>query len=277
LRWLASEIVHTGAMADPAAPVFADHVAENRRHWDADAPKWVASGERAWAQTEPTWGIWGVANRELPLLPDDLDGQRAIELGCGTGYVSAWMQRRGATVYAIDNSAEQLATARRLAVAHGVDDIEWVHGDAEHVPQPDASFDFAISEYGAAIWCNPRVWIPEAHRLLRRGGSLVFLGNHPLATICTHPDGALPVGTTLERGYFGLGRLDWTAAAEDPGGIEFNMEISSWMRLFRDLGFDVADYHEIQAPSSAEGVKFSVPATWAKRFPAEQAWVLVKR
>ena len=263
-------------VTDPAVgPV--DHVAENRRYWDAGAANWVAAGERAWAAAEPTWGIWGIPNAELALLPDDLTGMRAIELGCGTGYVSAWMRRRGASVYAIDNSAEQLATATRLAGEHGIDDIDWVHGSAEEVPEPDASFDFAISEYGAAIWCDPHVWIPEAHRLLRHGGRLVFLGNHPLAMVCTPADGAAPTGLTLEVDYFGLGRLDWTAAVDDPGGIEFNMEISSWMHLFDDVGFDVVDFHEIQAPSSAEGTAFSVSASWARRFPAEQAWELVKR
>jgi hypothetical protein len=55
------------------------------------------------------------------------------------------------------------------------------------------------------------------------------------------------------------------------------MEISSWMRLFRGVGFDVEAFHEIQAPASAEGTEFWVPAAWAKRFPAEQAWELVKR
>jgi len=254
-----------------------DHVAENRWHWDANAPQWVASGERAWAQDEPTWGIWGVPNHEIPLLPGDLTGQRAIELGCGTGYVSSWMRRRGASVYAIDNSDRQLATARRLAGEHGVDDIEWVHGNAENVDQPDGSFDFAISEYGASIWCDPHVWIREAHRLLRPGGRLVFLGNHPLAMVCLAADGATPVGLHLERDYFGLGRLDWTDAAEDPGGIEFSMEISSWIRLFLDVGFDIVAFHEIQAPASADGTEFWVPASWAKRFPAEQAWELIKR
>jgi SAM-dependent methyltransferase len=121
------------------------------------------------------------------------------------------------------------------------------------------------------------VWIREAHRLLRPGGRLVFLGNHPLAMVCTAPDGATPTGLTLERDYFGLGRLDWTGAAEDPGGIEFNMAISSWLRLFGDVGFDVAAFHEIQAPAWADGTGFGVPAWWAKRFPAEQAWELVKR
>jgi 2-polyprenyl-3-methyl-5-hydroxy-6-metoxy-1,4-benzoquinol methylase len=43
----------------------------------------------------------------------------AVELGCGTGYVSSWMARRGArSVYGIDIAAKQLETARRLAAAH---------------------------------------------------------------------------------------------------------------------------------------------------------------
>ncbi len=253
-----------------------DHVAENRRHWDEQAPEWVAAGERAWAQADPDWGIWSISNDDLPLLPDDLEGLRAIELGCGTGYVSSWMRRRAASVYAIDNSTEQLATARRLAAEHGVDDIEWVHGNAEVVPQPDESFDFAISEYGAALWCDPHRWIPEVHRLLRSGGRLTFLSTHPLGMVCTPIDGASPAGPTLERPYFGLGRLDWTDAVDDPGGIEFNMEISSWMRLFRDVGFDVVDYIEVQAPADATETHFWVPADWAKQYPSEQAWILTK-
>jgi SAM-dependent methyltransferase len=254
-----------------------DHVAENRRHWDQMAPDWVGRGEWAWAQDEPSWGCWAIPNREAPLLPDDLSGQRAIELGCGTGYVSAWMRRRGATVYALDNSEQQLATARRLCEVHGLDGIEWVHGDAERVDQPDGSFDLAISEYGAAIWCDPHVWIPEAHRLLRPGGRLAFLGNHPLAMICMPVAGDGPTGYTLERDYFGLDRMDWTEAVEEPGGIEFNLPISAWLALFRTTGFDVVDYVEIQAPASAHGVAFTVDAEWSRRFPSEQVWILTKR
>ncbi len=102
------------------------------------AQDWVAPGERNWAQ-EACWGTWAIPNTELPLLADELAGQRAIELGCGTGYVSAWMRRRGALVYAIDNSEDRLATARRLCDVHGLDGIEWVHGNAEAMPQPDGS------------------------------------------------------------------------------------------------------------------------------------------
>ena len=90
------------------------HVHINRDYWNGMADDWVAMGERAWA-SDPSWGIWGIAEADLALVPINMTGQAAIELGCGTGYWSAWMHRRGAVATGIDISAEQLATARRLA------------------------------------------------------------------------------------------------------------------------------------------------------------------
>ena len=81
-----------------------EHVRENRRYWDGMADQWFSSGERLW-HAEPQWGQWCIPNAEAPLLPDSLSGQDAIELCCGTGYVSAWMVRRGAGVTAVDNSS----------------------------------------------------------------------------------------------------------------------------------------------------------------------------
>jgi SAM-dependent methyltransferase len=249
-----------------------DHVRVNRRHWDDQADDWVAAGERSWASPEPYWGIWGIPERELNLLPATLAGQTAIELGCGTAYVSAWMARRGAAVLAIDASSRQLRTARRLASEHRVD-LKLVQGNAETVPCPDGSFDFAVSEYGAAIWCDPHLWIPEARRLLKPGGRLVFLGNSPLASICSPPGGS-DCEPRFHRAYFDLRRLDWTSTA---GGIEFNLPISEWLRLFRDTGFEVLDYLELRAPDSASETRFGIPADWARRWPAEHAWKLRRR
>jgi SAM-dependent methyltransferase len=72
-----------------------------------------------------SWGNWSVPETELHLLPEDMSGMDAIELGCGTGYVSAWMARRGARVTGIDVSAEQLATARRLMASTGSTSPFW--------------------------------------------------------------------------------------------------------------------------------------------------------
>jgi SAM-dependent methyltransferase len=204
-----------------------------------------------------------------------MTGMDAIELGCGTGYVSSWMARRGARVVGIDISERQLETARRLAAQHKVA-LTLAHGSAEAVPRPDGSFDFAISEYGAAIWCDPHVWIREAWRLLRPGGRLVFLGNHPLTMACSPLDGS-PVAEHLSRSWFELHRLDYREVDIDPGGIEFGLSISGWFRLFREVGFQIEDFLELQAPAHFEGVRFSVPADWAKRWPSESVWKLKKR
>lgn len=239
------------------------------------AGQWVARGEDSWARSTPKWGSWELPDEGIELLPDDMSGMRAIELGCGTGYVSAWMARRGAEVVGIDVSDEQLATARRLADEHGVH-LSLIHGSAEAVPEKDASFDFAVSEYGAALWCDPYVWIPEAARLLAPGGRLAFLTNHPLLSLCYPPDGDV-ADDTLHRPYFGLHRLDWSDASIDPGGIEFNLPISEWMRLFDDAGFDVDEFLELQAPTSIDDDRYAMTAAWARQWPSEMAWKLTLR
>lgn len=251
-----------------------DYVATNRDIWNADAPNWVAPAERLWRLETPEWGAWGNSEASLHLLPSEMNNLDAIELGCGTGYVSGWMNRRGARVTAVDISAAQLATARRISQEEGAD-ITFIEGNAERTSLPDASFDFAISEYGAAIWCRPENWLREAWRLLRPGGRLVFLGNHPLSLICAPLDGS-PADRKLHRPYRDMWGEDWTEVEFEPTGICFNLTISSWMELFTTIGFNITGYHELYAPDTAMDTRAAIPADWAKCYPVEQVWRLMK-
>ena len=56
-----------------------EHVQKNRAHWDDMAKTYVASGERHWADPNPTWGIWGVPEADVRMFPDDLANQDAID------------------------------------------------------------------------------------------------------------------------------------------------------------------------------------------------------
>jgi SAM-dependent methyltransferase len=252
-----------------------EHVRANREAWDRYAADYVEPGHENWAQPEPTWGIWSIPESELLLLPEDLDGKAAVELGCGTAYVSAWLARRGARPVAIDNSPAQLETARRFQQEFALD-FPLHLGNAEATPFESASFDFAISEYGAALWADPYAWVPEAARLLRPGGTLVFLTNSALVQL-TIPDLEAdgPAGTTLLRPYFGMHRTTWP----DDTSVEFHLPHGEWIRVLRSAGFEIGRLVEIQAPADAVmNTRWSIAtAEWAHKWPSEEAWVARKR
>lgn len=244
-----------------------DYLGQNRIAWEAEAPKYVAPSQRAWG-AEPNWGIWGVAEDELNLLPD-VAGWDVLEDGCGTAYVSAWLARRGARPIGLDNSPEQLATARQLQIDHDLH-FPLVHGFAERLPFQDGTFDFVISEYGAAIWSDPYRWIPEAARVLRPGGELLFLGNSTLLMLCT-PDGEeQPAEPVLKRDFFGMHRFEWPE--DDPPSTEFHLGHGDWIRLLRDNGFEILDLVEIRSPERAELPYKFVTSDWAHRWPSEEVW-----
>jgi SAM-dependent methyltransferase len=247
-----------------------DYATFNREMWNEDAPNWVESGRANWATDSPHWGGWDVPEEEVRILPD-VRGLDVVELGCGTAYWSAWLQRMGARPVGVDLSDAQLETARELQREHG-QEFPLLHASAEAVPLPDQSFDIAFSEYGAAIWCDPYVWIPEAHRLLRPDGRLIFMCNSVLMMLCAPPSDE-PAGETLVRDQFGLHRIDW------PGGdgIDFHLPHGEMLRLLRSTGFDVEALHELQVPDGPDDeVRHYVRRAWARRWPCEEVWVARK-
>lgn len=249
-----------------------DHVAVNRAAWDIKAAEYVAPGRRAWSEAEPSWGIWHVPDTQLHLLPERLDGMDTIELGCGTAYVSAWLARRGARPVGIDNSPRQLDTASALQREHGIT-FPLLLGNAEEVPYPDASFDLAISEYGAALWCDPYRWIPEAARLLRPGGQLIFYTNGLVLVLCEQDVDGVPVDTTLRSDLFGLHRREWP----NPDSVEFHLSHGDWIRLLTRSGFTIENLVEVRPPDDATTRYPFVDIEWARRWPSEEAWIARRR
>ncbi|MGV3616923.1 MAG: methyltransferase domain-containing protein [Fimbriimonas sp.] len=142
---------------------------------------------------------------------------------------------------------------------------------AEATSLPDASFDLAISEYGASIWCDPERWIPEAARLLRPGGTLVFLRNSTLSILCSN-DAEGIAQPCLQRDWREKGPIVWD------GGHEFHMRPGDLIRLLRRNGFEIEDLIELFPPEGTDPTRHEyLPLDWARRWPGEEIWRAKKR
>lgn len=246
-------------------------VAANVAHWTtANAEHTDGAAARQWRREEIVWGVFGVPESEIGCI-GEVDGLDVVELGCGTAYVSAWLARRGARVVGVDPTPAQLATARRMQGETGLE-FPLVEATGESVPLPDASFDLAVSEYGASLWADPFEWVPEAARLLRPGGRLVFMTNSNIVMLCSPDVG--PLGTTLERPLFDLHRTEWP----DEVGVEYHLPHGRWIELLRRHGFEIEALHELRAPAdAADPVYYDyVSVEWARQWPAEELWVARK-
>ncbi len=247
-----------------------EHVRVNQAAWEDAAAEYVEPARRNWAAEAITWGIYHVPETDVGALPD-VDGLDVVELGCGTAYVSAWLARRGARPVGVDITEAQLATARALQAEHALS-FPLLQASAEDVPLPDASFDLAVSEYGASLWCDPDAWVAEAARLLRPGGGLVFLTNSVLLVLCM-PD-AGTVGERLLRDQRGLRAVSYKGEE----GVEFHLAHGEWIATLGRHGFVVEALHELYAPDGAGATRFDwLDPGWARRWPFEEIWVARKR
>jgi ubiquinone/menaquinone biosynthesis C-methylase UbiE len=251
---------------DSIAANIADWTRTNEEYTDANA-------DRAWTHEGILWGVFAIPEEQVGALPD-VNGLDVVELGCGTAYFGSWLARRGARVVGVDPTPAQLATARRMMEEKGLA-FPLVEAPAESVPLPDASFDLAVSEYGASLWADPYKWVAEASRLLRPGGLLVFLTNATLVYLCAPSDPDAQVGEQLLRDQFGMYRIQWDGAT----GIEYHLAHGDWVRVLREHGFEVEALHELRPQPDAVDPNYYdfVTVEWAQRWPAEEIWVARKR
>jgi SAM-dependent methyltransferase len=251
-----------------------DSIAANIAHWTKNNRERLddASRVETWAEGDLRWGIFGIPEEDLGVPLGDVRGLDVVELGCGTAYFSARLAKRGAHPVGVDPTPAQLATARRMQEATGIR-FPLVEAPGERVPLPDASFDLALSEYGASLWADPKLWVPEAARLLRPGGRLVFMTNSVVAILASPDTGDLT--ERLERPQKGMYRFEW------PGelGVEYHLPHGEWVDLLHASGFEIERLIDVYArPDSVRHDYYGyVDPEWARRWPAEEIWTARRR
>lgn len=216
--------------------------------WDLKARAWDAqvgeSGDRnRMLNSDPVlWRLLG-----------DVKGQRVLDAGCGTGYLSRALVRAGAKVTGIDVSPKMIAIAQAGAASAGLA-IEHHVASATHLETlADQSMDAVVSNYVLMDFPGLEDACTAMARVLVPGGRAVLVFSHPC-----FPQGDAsgydPVGYTMSYhwtwSYFGVEkRVDPPWKNFNEPFVWWHRPLSAYVRAFRDAGLGIDAIEEPHLPS----------------------------
>lgn len=99
----------------------------------------------------------------------ELSGKRLLDVGSGSGELTAEAVRRGAAAEGLDFAATMIANARQKYPG-----LRFTEGDAENLPYPNTSFDAVVCSFGLLHMANADSALQEANRVLKAGGRYTF-------------------------------------------------------------------------------------------------------
>lgn len=257
------------SLGKPGARALSGHATRSRRDWQRTAD-WFEEHHHALLARHGGmgWGLFHVPEQKLRLL-GEVRGLDVLELGCGAAIWSIALARKGARVVGLDLSPRRLDQARGHQARAGAH-FPLIEASAESVPLPDRSFDLIFCDFGAMTFADPYLTVPEAARLLRVGGKLVFSTSTPIRMTCEDRTGG-QLGRRLVHDYFGMRRIDF------PTSVEFQLPYGEWIRLFHENGLEVERLEELRPPPRARTSFLSAKEErWARRWPIEMVWSVRK-
>ena len=122
-----------------------------------------------------SFGLHRRWKRKLINLAAPEQGEKALDLCCGTGDIAFSLAARGANVVGLDFSEPMLNIARKRASVCNTSSPRFLQADAQEIPFPEASFDLVTVGYGLRNLADWEHGLREMWRVSRPGGRLLVL------------------------------------------------------------------------------------------------------
>jgi SAM-dependent methyltransferase len=237
-------------------------IAANRARWNASSAEYQASHNPYIGAAPKLWGAHAIPESSLHAI-GEVAGLDVLEYGCGAAQWTLSLAAEGARVVGIDLSDAQ------LEAAHNKDrGLRLVQAAGQSLPFASRTFDLVFCDHGAMSWVDPYLAVPEAVRVLRPRGRLVFNVASPFVFMCWD-DAAGGLGARLRGDYFGI-----HADVSDDGATNYTLGYGDWVRLFRANRLVVEDLIEPRPVDGAPNSYWpSDPSDWFTRWPGECLWL----
>ena len=102
-------------------------------------------------------------------------GKTVLDVGCGDGWDLQQLVKKEAICYGLDSSKALVNVAQK-----NIPSAKIIEGNMESLPYENSSFDVILSKYAIQTSTNVPLVLSEMDRVLKTGGTMVYLAVHPV-------------------------------------------------------------------------------------------------
>jgi len=246
-----------------------DNILSTKEAFDALAEEYYV--ERKYKQGE---GYFKLFLLRMPLILKflgNVTGKKILDVGCGPGFHTSLLTKRGAVVKGIDISKEFIEIARRETLT-----AEFIIGDAEKLPFFNSEFDIVVAPLVLHYLNSWDQILKEIYAVLKKGGIFIFSHPHPVTHKLKQTKWFFKNFNVIND-YFNEGGKNASMGSGNKKVtlVRYHKTYETIIKLSIKHGFEIIDYEDSRPLPEAKELSPEQYKTWFN-YPPFCAWKVRK-